>query len=309
MVDASDGHYVASVSRLLASAVFVALFLALWSWALERVSTTADPIAGGGRVGRAVLFPRWMTFLPRNRVGAVAAREVRYLMRDPKRRVALLPTLLMPFLPLLTTLGEGGHASATAPFAALLTTFVAAQLTLNQFGLDGSAYWTNVAAGNDPEADLTGKNLATVITTLPLVTAVALVLAALGGGWAYVPAVLGLSLAVLAIELGIGNVVSVRAPQGVPESRSNLWANNTGQGCIAGLVSLLALVAVGVLVVPIAIAVGVALSRTATALIVVVPASIAYGGVVWWLGRRSAVRWVWWRQPELLDAISVRHSG
>ena len=63
----------------------------------------------------------------------------------------------------------------------------AAGLTLNQFGLDGAALWSNVAAGNDPRADLIGKNLASMLVMVPLATVSAFVCAAFTHGWAYLP--------------------------------------------------------------------------------------------------------------------------
>ena len=53
---------------------------------------------------------------------------------------------------------------------ALVAVLPAAGLTLNQFGLDGAALWSTVAAGNDPRADLTGKNLASMLVMIPLAT-------------------------------------------------------------------------------------------------------------------------------------------
>jgi hypothetical protein len=35
----------------------------------------------------------------------------------------------------------------------------------------------------------------------------------------------------------------------------------------------------------------------------------AYGAVVWWFGRRAAARHLWWRMPELLEAVSPRQAG
>ena len=67
---------------------------------------------------------------------------------------------------------------AATTLLALVAVLPAAGLTLNQFGLDGAALWSNVAAGNDPRADLTGKNLASMLVMVPLATVAAFVTAA-----------------------------------------------------------------------------------------------------------------------------------
>jgi hypothetical protein len=43
--------------------------------------------------------------------------------------------------------------------------------------------------------------------------------------------------------------------------------------------------------------------------IVLAPAAALYGCVVWRAGVNSAARWLFWRQPELLNAVDPRRSG
>jgi hypothetical protein len=178
---------------------------------------------------------------------------------------------------------------------------------LNQFGVDGAAYWTNVAAGNDPRADLLGKNLAAVVVTTPALVIVTLALAALTGGWAYVPLTVVLGLSVLAVGLGVGNVVSVVAPLPLTESTTNVWGQQSGQGCATGAIHGLALLVDMVLLVPVALGVAVCYLWP-PALVAVGPLALVYGILLWNIGLRRAVRRVWWRLPELLDALSVKQA-
>ena len=179
----------------------------------------------------------------------------------------------------------------------------------NQSGFEGGAYWMNVVAGTDARSDLAGKNLALAAWVMAVVTAVAVALAAVSGGWVWVPVTLLVSAGVLGVAIGVGNVFSVRAPQPMPTSNSNLFAANTGQGCIGGLLQLLAVVSQGVLLLPVVGAVAAALAWWLPAMAIVVPVSLAWGYLCWRRGLAVAVRWLEPRHPEFLDSLSPRRTG
>lgn len=308
MVDADGGRYLVSMVELLCAAGFVVLLTWWWATALDRALTTVE--ASRSRNGRRVtpLFSGPLRLLPRTRLGAVAAKELHYLVRDPRRRVLLLSSLVLPVAMVFPVIARSGPLEPRTTLAALGVTLATGQIALNQFGLDGTALWLNVAAANDTSADLTGKNLAVLLTVLPLVLLTAVVLATITGGWVYVPLVLVLAVAVSGVQLGVGNVTSVRVPQPVPESSTNAWAANTGQGCAGAVLVLAAFFLQVVLLVPVAIALAVGLGTSSVVLVLALSGALAYGGGLWWFGRRSAVRWLWWRQPELLEVISPRRA-
>jgi ABC-2 type transport system permease protein len=168
--------------------------------------------------------------------------------------------------------------------------------------MDGRAWWVHEASGADWTSDLRGKNISLVFTTLPITALVAVILAALSGGWSQLITVLVLAVAVCLVQLGIGNVVSLRAPWAVPASRTNAWAANTGQGCVAGLTGLLGLVALGVLSLPVAVAV--LLVPSAVGRLAVAMVALAYGYGLWRLGMAVAVRRGEQHGPEVLATLS-----
>ena len=302
MASAADGRTGAAVLQLAVAAAAVVALGWGWSVALDRLVTSPGPGPAARRREAPELFPRAWAFLPRTRTGAVAAKELRYAWREPRRRVALISTSVFAAAPVAGVLLSGGRrptavlaAAALAPLAGLAAT--------NQVGADGPALWTNVAAGNDPRADLVGKNLAEALVALAVVAAAATGLAAATGGWAYAPAAVALGAGALGSALGVANVVSVRAPQPVPDA-ANLWGGASGQGCAAGLVQLVAMAVQGALVVPLVVAVGAALALWPPALALVATAALPYGFVLWRTGLRLAVDWAWWRQPELLEAVA-----
>jgi ABC-2 type transport system permease protein len=330
MADARDGRLGHAVAEITVAAVAVLVLLAMWGFWLERALTSADASSGarpaptaptgaagaaGGATPRAgapgrPLFPSAVrSILPLNRTGAVAARELRYLMREPRRRVQVLYGFLMPVFIGLPALARGELRHPPAVLGSLAVAFFLGGLTaLNQLGVDGAAYWTNVAAGNDPRADLMGKNLATALSTMPAVIVTACLIAAYNGGWVWVPVAIALALAMLGVELGVGNVVSVLAPQAMPESIGNMWAQRSGQGCATGFITLLALAVEVALLVPVAVMTAAGMVWHGV-LIAGAPLAVLYGYGLWRVGLTRAERRVWWRLPELLEAVSPKAAA
>lgn len=302
--DAGSGDLWTGLASLAGAAAIVGLLGWWWVAGLDR-SLTTTASTGGTKAGRRepALFARRWAWLPRDRRGAVAAKELRYYGRDPRMRAGALVWLLLAVaLPVgiaLSDLREPAIVLAACAFA----TFGGLS-AVNQYGFEGGAYWMNVVAGTDVRADLTGKNLALVAWTMAVVAPVAVALAAVSGGWVWVPLSLLVSIAVLGVALGVGNVISARSPQPMPTSGTNAFAGNANQGCTAGLLQLLAMTVQGVLLVPVALGVGAALAWWRPGLVLVALLALAWGALCWRIGLASAVRWLEPRQPEFLDALS-----
>ena len=283
------------------------------------------------RAARPVLFPRPLgALLPAGRRGAVMAKELRYAVRHPRLRVQWLTAgLLALALPLFFILsggsgesgpglgpagpgaGAGGGRHHQLVLTALVGIYAAInQTTLNQFGADGAAYWTNVIASGDPEDDLAGKSLALALPTLTLVMVVSLVAAAATGGWAWVPLTLCLAVGMIGTVLAVGMVTSVRSPFPLPSGTTNLWGGRgSGQGCAVGLTQLLAMLAVGVLCAPLGVLVGIGVALWHPALTIAAAAAVVYGATLWRVGLYLAASWLRTHQPELLTALSPRRAA
>ena len=231
-------------------------------------------------------------------------------MRDPRRRGPLIAALIVPALFLFESMRDANVRPAASTLLALVTLLPASGLTLNQFGMDGAALWANVVAGSDPRADLTGKNFATALFVIPLIGLPAIATASVSGGWAYLPVTFGVAPGVLGVILAIGDLVSVRAPYALPD-RKNPLASNPGQGCVGGLAAMGALLADAIVLLPVGVVTAVALLTLplGVATVIAVAFSTLYGGAFWYYGVRSSSRYVEWRMPELLDAVSPRHAG
>jgi ABC-2 type transport system permease protein len=309
MVDAAMGRLAAAAAELAATGATVAVLGWAWLAAMRRLATSAEPRAGAGeRPGD--LFPRLAGFLPRSRVGAVAAKELRYAVREPRLRVSWIFAWLFA---LVLPVAVGFAAPLHRPEVVLVVpalVWLTNVNTLNQFGFDGRAYWMHVAASGDPKADLAGKNLAAALLTFPLVLVDGLALAVVTGGWAYLPVAAGVGGGLLGTMLGVGNLASVRVPQPMPEMSGNLWAlGNTGQGAAAALVQLAAFSVQSVMLVPVVALVAVGLLVWPPALVAAPLVGLAYGLVLWQAGLRLGAEWLAAHQPELLGSLNPRRAG
>ena len=309
VLQARAGRLPVAVAELAADVAAVAAGLWLWSRALQRALTTSEPAsAKRGRKGgkRQGLFSPPLSFLPRTRTGAMAAKELRYMWRDPRRRASLLSVVILLAFPIAGVLMGRTHARQLVLLAGAGALVLCLQ-AVNQFGLDGPAFWMNVAAGGDPAADLRGKNLAIAVLGAVLVAVEALGLAVLSGGWAYLPAAVFLGAAAMGVALGVANQASVLAPYPVTDTATNLWGNNAG--CLTALTGLLAMVVTGLLLGPVVAAVAVSLARWRAGLVAVAAGAALYGYLLWRLGCRLAAARLRNRQIEVLQAVSARSAA
>jgi ABC-2 type transport system permease protein len=310
--DAHEGSYALAAVETAAPALLVPVLLGVWGNALDRALTVVTGGLTEGRRGRhrdegslALLFER-LPFIPATPMGAVASRDLRYVLRDPKRKVVLVNSVLIGIgLPIYLAVTGSGVSPGTVLLSSVAG-FIALFASMNQFGFDGAALWIDVIAGNRVRDEIVGKNVSLAVQVFPVMVAVGLLLAALSGGWAYLPASLVIGLAGLGAGLAVSDVVSVRYPQRVPETRNPFGGGGAGQGCAAGLVAMLGLLLQQLILAPVGI-VGVVIAFAGPAVsIVLAPLVAIYGYVVWRAGVNSAARWLFWHQPELLNAVDPR---
>lgn len=305
LVDAGSGDLPRAGFELALAALAAGLLAWVWSSALVRALTTAG---GSGRKrteSKSRLFPRFAGFLPRDRRGAVAAKDIRYWTRDPRLRATWISMLAFAIAPVAVILVAGVFRRPEAVLLAPVFLWFTSLYALNQFGVDGPATWMNVVAAGDIREDILGKNVALSLLMLPLVALVATVVAAVTGGWVYLPVAIGVAVGVLGAALGLGNVASVRAPMAAPQSATNPWATaGAGTGSYVMLVQLVALMVLNVLLFPIVVGVIVGLVVGPLVLAAVAALAVPYGWGLWRLGLLLADEYVRSREPELLAALT-----
>ncbi|MFE9651446.1 ABC transporter permease [Micromonospora sp. NPDC006431] len=322
-IDVAEGRAWAAGLKLLITALAIGALLLWWSRSLE--SAMVGAVSAGpsrdrrGTVGGAVaqLFPRAAGWARRDRFGALVAREARYWWRDARRRANLITIAVVGiFVPVMVNVGgaqlavEGTQAfgEVTANSSPVLVSLslvfvgVVASLTVaNQFGFDGSAYAANVVAGVPGRLELRARMTAFAIYVVPLLVAVAVILAALlrHPGWLGVMA--GALFAAYGSGLAINAFVSVLGAYALPET-SNPFAMNTGAGVAKSFLTLLSMIASTAAAVPMVVA---ALLGDLW-LWLALPIGLAYGLGAALLGSYLAGDVLDRRLPELLAAVTPR---
>jgi ABC-2 type transport system permease protein len=302
----------AALGSLLVAAAVVGALLVVWERSVRRSLERAE-ITGSRRRRGTALAPRGVP-VPAGRVGAIMAKDLRYLVREPRRLVAVVTAVLLPVAVVLGPLAlSGGRPSRGLVFVVcgigMLSPLSGGS---NRFGLDGSATWLLLSSATDrrdARRDLLGGDLAIAAVTCPALLLIAGLLAAVTGGWAYLPPALGIAFGLLGIGVGLSGLVSVTAPFAVPPSQNAFGAGGAGQGCTAGLLTVVALLAEMAVCLPLLGLLLPALlvpSMTfGVALLVVGP---AYGLAVGTILRRTAARRWADRAPEVLQVLAAARS-
>lgn len=303
---AAAGRAASAAAWLGVGVMGVGLVLAAWSVAMRRQLGLAPTAARSRRSPAAEpLFDGVSSALPRTSVGAVAARELRYQWRDPRRRVQAMTALVMGLVwPVVSDLQRGRGASATVMFATAACWLVVFGAT-NQFGLDGRAAWFDLSSSAGPRRLFLGRNLALFVPGALAAGLACVVLGALTGGWAYVPAALVVSTAGMVAGLGGANLASVLAPLPVAEGSNPLSSGPQGRGCLASVLYGVALAGLGVVLAPLVLAV-VANRQSPSACLVVGLVALPCAVAVWWGLTLVASRLLRARVPEVIRAVDPR---
>lgn len=298
------GDVAAGLGYLLYGIAFTVGVIAVWGWLLgrwesnEAGSRGAKVREGGRRLG---LYPRLAAFLPIDRAGAVAAKELRYtFFREPRQWQMWLFGLVFGLIFGFTLVAT---ADATiAPYVGvLLVFFLLLQVSQAMYGIDGPAFWGYAAAAGKVRHDLAGKNLAIVVVLAPVVISVSVAVAVWRDRLDAIPAGLLLSVAAGGIALGVGNQLSVRNAYPWPRAGQG----NTRRPPGAGLWNLAGTAAEGLLFLPVIGAVASSYliwHRTLAGAVV----SAVYGAAVWFVLFHNAARYVEDHQPEMVAALGLR---
>jgi ABC-2 type transport system permease protein len=306
VVDGRAGRLPLALAELVPPAVLIVVLVRVWARALDRSLT----VVADGETPRTrrhadtelPLIPARLGWLAGRPWGAVTARELRYIARDPRRKVILLNSVVLGLGLALWSALAGGRDSRSV-LVATMASYIAVLGTSAQIGFDGGARWMDVVAGDTARATLTGKNVAVTLQVLPLVAVIATIVAVLTDGWAYLPATVLLALAGLGAGLGTGNIISVRLPVAQPQSQNPFAGRGTGQGCGTSLALAACSLIQNVLLAPVAAGALVAVLVNPAWLVVVCPLAILYGAALWQIGLTHATRHLAAHQPEILATV------
>jgi ABC-2 type transport system permease protein len=303
---AAQGSYGLAGVQLAYVAAILGAILVWWHRSLRRLMITADsstlqaaPATAGG--GRSTGLHR---LLPDGRTGTVMERQLRYAWRDPRSKAAWATALAVGLLLPVVSAVQHGSVYTSCWAAGLLGLQM-----YNQFGIDGSAFWTvaaTIASREDARAELRGRALAIGCVAVPYVVLVTVGAALLLRRADAVPETLGLSFGLLGAFVATGAYASVRFAYSMPQE-TRLGGGNAapGQGGLAtlslfggGVVGLLLALPVVVLLVALHVA------ERQDLLWLVLPAGALYGAGLAAAGERFAAPRLVRRLPEILGAVS-----
>jgi ABC-2 type transport system permease protein len=301
IVEAGAGQLVAAVSSLAIATLGLAVVAWLWRAAVVRLDSGLNRgDASTKALAGTSIFRGIKGRLPRTVVGAVAARELTYAARDPKWRVSILSSLVVgTVLPIVNVVG-GARTPDLTMFGAF-SGLLGALATFNIVGFEGRSLWIHLLSGISPREYLRGKALAIVALFLPASVVNVVILAAITGGWRYLPAGIVLAAGALAAGVGLGVVAAVVAPL-PPAEGTNPFAVASGRGCATGLLSMVAILALAIVQLPAGLGVLLMKDRPVMCLgVAVANIVLAYG--VWRIGLRLASRRMVGREPELQTLV------
>jgi ABC-2 type transport system permease protein len=288
----ADGG-VLGVAEVVTVGLVVVTLGSMWMAALRRAMVTADSSTQAGSVRRS----RFDGLLPGGALGAVVAKELKYLRRDPRGRMGWLAAVGVSAV-LIFSMRLEGTAMAVVPAcgAGVLIGLQGA----NAFGIDGRALWMNAIVYSSPRdlrTDFAARHLAASLVASPLLAALSLTAALVAGHSLLALAALLVSAGILQIAFGVGAVTSVVLPYTYPERINAFSSAAPGQGGVAFAGSFGAMLVTGVLALPVTLPVllgPVWLSA----------AALPYGLAVAYGGRRLAATIGYARLPDLLAAVS-----
>jgi ABC-2 type transport system permease protein len=314
-VDAIAGDWLAVLGRLAIVGAGIAVLTWWWSTSLESAMIggandgNAAPAAGplGSPVAR--LFGR--SRRPRTAYGAMVSRELRYWVRDARRRANMITFVVVGiFVPVVLNLGPSDTQGASEfvtgyGLQAVGLVFIGGLATVglaNQFGFDGTAYATQLIIGVPGRTELRSRVVAYSWFVAPVLVLAAILVTVLRRD----PAVLPVAFGVLAASYGCGLAcclhISVLGAYSLPESQ-NPFAISTGAGVAKSLLAMVAWIGGMALSAPVLLLV--VLGGT-VGLTLALPVGLAYGIGAIWLGLITAGDVLDRQQPELLLAINPR---
>lgn len=309
------GDPVGAAAKLLIALATAWLLWLVWAHHFRtRLTAPLDSGRGGG-----VHSSTWVDrLLPSTPAGAIAARGLRYRLRDPRHLVNVIGVVLLPLLVLglnqvmtitleaetgdgLPDLGAaGGIGAMLAPLLGTLVLMTVAQLDA---AYDNSALAAHVLTGVTGTADRAGRALGMVALFGPLLVVTAFASIALAGRWELLPGSLGATLGTEGVVVGVGAAISPWMPGQTPAPESSPFgAGSSGgaQALLGALVMMTAAVTIG------SPAIGTAIASAWIPWLgwLSLALGLAVGALAIWLGARIGGRALDRRWPELLAAVS-----
>ncbi|MGB6057914.1 MAG: hypothetical protein WBF71_06580 [Microthrixaceae bacterium] len=244
-------------------------------------------------------------FMPAGPVGAVAVRTLRTKLRTPRQAVNTITALVVGAgVFLIGPVFSGGITDGRLVMLGGVLHFAVLFDGNNSFGVDGPALWMEIQAGADARILARAKALSSIVVMIIPALVIPTGLAAIAGGWEWLPAALLLGIGSVLAAAGVSVGTAAIAPVAMPESPNPLASGDTGQGCLAGMTLALGMFVLAVISAPVGVGVLLASGRSAWLTTVVALSAPLVGVLMLWAGSRVAQWRLTGREPELVQHIT-----
>lgn len=276
------GRVLPAVALALGSVIVPLALLPAWEWVARCVMTgpahasararsyEAAGQRGAGAVRALAWHARLSRFMPSS-AAAVAARSLRYWCSDPRYLSQVVALIFVPVVMTIAFMGsrqaalsEGGitisfgsalswgEAPPLVLAAAVLLALMCGWGLHDDLAFDSTALWQHVSAGLSGRNDRLGRVAAAALWQVPMVVVLACLGAGASGRWDILPAVLGLSAAVMGCAYAWSSVMSVLLPyETSAPGESPMKSRTSGTAFIAALLQLIGVFVIGFMTAPV----------------------------------------------------------
>lgn len=301
--DIALGHLVVGLVRFALALGFLWVLGRLWLRALTRL--VEDP-RSSARPGSATAADGDLGLLgrgPDTPTGAVAMRVLVYWWRDPRYQAGML---LTPFVPLALLIPYfTSDAQWVTLLMAPLLAFMMAWGEHNAVAYEADAFWMHVAAGTPGQADRRGRLVPSLLIATPLVIGYGVAGAWLAGRFDLLPAVLGLSVALLGAGYAVSSVLSIVMPYPVAKPGESPFSTPPGATGITLVAQLAAAISSLLLTAPPIVLALLGGSGAGWAVWTTAVVGLAWGVLMFEIGVRVGGRVYERRAPELLMSLTA----
>jgi len=293
--DAALGRTDLALLRVLISLAFLALLWVVWRALVGMMLVRPQREAAA----RQYAGLGWFERLPATPLGAIAARSLSYWGRDARYRVALAVIPVVPILMVVALLVAGVPASIIVWLPVPIMCLFLGWTVHNDIAYDSTAFWAHVSADTKGTDDRWGRLVPALFIGLPLVLVGSIVSVLVVGDPDIFPGLVGLSLCVLLVALGVSSVISAAFPYPAVHPGDSPFAQPQATGAASSIIQSLSFFITIVLATPVVVLVFLYptlanVQYLALGLGAAIGLLVLFGGVA--LGGRLVDR----RAPELL---------
>ncbi|TYL50456.1 hypothetical protein [Agromyces mariniharenae] len=230
--DAAAGDWGPAVLKLIIAAATLGAIWLAWQSLVAKMLVTPGREASA----RSYRGLGWFDRMPHTPAGAVAARSFTYWFRDARYWVSIIMVPIVPVL-VIVPLGVAGiPLSYTALIPVPLMCLLLGWSLHNDTAFDSTAVWLHTVSGVRGAADRAGRLVPVLIAGVVVIGLGSAVTVFVLDDWRLLPALVGVSAALLLGGLGVSSIVSARFPYPAVKPGDSPFQQPQSTGAITALV-------------------------------------------------------------------------